>query len=399
MTRANASASDIREGYLTPQEVAETRKPLEQATMLPLRVYGSKEFYQREIESVFHPSWHPVARTDQLLEPGAYVTAGVLGEQVLVTRDRDGVIRAMSNVCRHRGTKLLSGCGTVKAIVCPYHTWTYNLDGSLRGAPHMAQVDNFDRKTIALTQFKVEIWNGFVFVNFDPHAKPLTASVTELTEKLAPFQLEKWISHPWMERSVDWNWKISMENFSEAYHHVGVHRDSIGTISRAEAAIYEKTNNNYSLFYVHIPPHEGQIADYPFAPVPGLPEFFNSYSPVLNIYPTFHLVLATNFVLWLRFEINDVKEHKLIWRLLVPPGGDQHADFDQRFAAIKEMLLPILNEDVGFMPMVRDGVGSRTAPPGRYCGQERAVHQMHLWLLDQMEHAPPQQQGHAQQLP
>lgn len=373
---------------LTTSEVANVMKPLETASVLPLRAYSNRAYYEQEVDAVIRPGWHAVGRVSQLSETGSYITTDIAGEPVIVIRGKDGVLRAMSNVCRHRGAQLATDCGVAKLLVCPYHTWTYNLDGSLRGAPHMNKVDDFSAKAIALPQFALETWNGFVFVNLDPNAAPLAPQVTELTEALAPFNLEAWEWEPWVEFDVDWNWKISLENFSEAYHHIGVHKDSIGKVSPAEKAVYEKTNNNYSLFYVYIEGEDGEYlpdsTGYPFPNVPGLPEKFFIYSPVANIYPDFHMVMGPNFVLWLRFEISGAERHKMIWSWIIPPGAHAFPDFDERIEALKAMMTPIVHEDLDFMPRIKACVTSRAFDPGRYSDQERAVHQMHQWLIERM---------------
>lgn len=379
---------EIAESYLTPDEMAATNRPVEEASVLPLKVYSNRAYFEREVEAVFRPSWHAVGRIDQLKETGSYITADIVGEPVMVIRDKDGTIRALSNVCRHRGAQLLKGCGNARAVVCPYHSWSYSLDGKLRGAPHMNNVKDFDRQAIQLPEFKVELWNGFVFVNLDPKSEPLAPQITKLTEALAPLQLEGWTTHPYMERTFDWNWKLSLENFTEAYHHVGLHQKTIGKISPAENALYEDTNDNYSLFYVDTGSGDGEFLpedlNYPFKMVEGLPDFLLKYSPVVNIYPTFHVVIGINFVLWLQIEVKGAEEHRAIWSWLVPPGGAELPDLQERLDVLHTMISPVVTEDIEFLPQLKAAVRSQAFSPGRYCDQERAVHQMHKWLIRKM---------------
>ncbi|EJL27350.1 ring-hydroxylating dioxygenase, large terminal subunit [Caulobacter sp. AP07] len=381
------SEQEILASHLTAVEVENVTKPLEQASVMPLKVYSNRAYHEREVEKVLRPSWHALARVHEVAEPGAFVTSAIFGEPVLIIRGKDGVLRALSNVCRHRGTQLMTDCGVAKALVCPYHSWTYNIDGGLRGAPQMNKIEGFDPKTVRLPEFKLEVWNGFVFVNLDPQAEPLAGQISALTEKLAVYKLDDWVSVPWKEFEFDWNWKISLENFSEAYHHIGVHKNSIGKVSLAENALYEDTNNNYSLFFVHIGGHDDEYlpeAGHPFPNIPNLPPFFHEYSPVVNIYPTFHMVMGPNFMLWLRIEVEAVDRHRLIWRWMVAPESAQLPDFEERLKELDAMMAPIVAEDVGFMPRVKAVVRSQVFEPGRYCDQERALHQMHQWLLAKM---------------
>lgn len=379
------SEREIGESYFTPDEIRAIRQPIERASVPPLRIYSSKAYFEREVDAVLRPGWHALAHVSQLAETGAYVTANILNEPVLVVRDKDG-IRAMSNVCRHRGARLMSDCGTAKALICPYHSWTYNLDGTLRGAPHMNKIDDFDRRAIRLPEFRVEIWKGFVFVNLDADAASIGPQVTGLAEAIASYRLEDWTVAPWQTVTADWNWKASLENFTEAYHHIGVHANSVGRTSKAEDAIYDPSNNNYSIFHVHAEPPKDlppEYRDYPFPAQPGIEE--RPYNPVVNIYPTFHLVLAPNFVLWLRIDVRGMNDHDLVWHWLTPPGSTDFADYEERVKAIGGFFQPIIDEDLDILPKTKAAAQARAWQPGRYSDQELCVHQMHLWLLDRME--------------
>lgn len=389
MYDGQTTAAEVAESYLSAAEAAAVGRPLEQASLMPLKIYSSHAFFRREVEAVLRPGWHALAHVSQLQETGSYVTGHIVDEPVLVIRDKEGTIRALSNVCRHRGTQMLSNCGVAKLVVCPYHTWTYNLDGSLRGAPHMTEIPGFDRKAIKLPEFKVELWNGFVFVSLDPQAEPLAPQIAALTETLAPFNFADWESQPYMVRQGNWNWKASLENFSEAYHHVGIHRNSIGTVSKAENALYEDSNTNYSLFYVHIDHADGTHisgdAEFPFITPPNIPERYRSYSPIANIYPTFHLLMNTNFCLWLTIDVRGVNEHFLKWHWMLPPGSKALPDFQERLKGLIQLLEPVVTEDLEFLPLTKSAAQSRNFVPGHYSDQERCVHQMHQWLIGKLQ--------------
>ncbi|MGZ7086880.1 MAG: aromatic ring-hydroxylating oxygenase subunit alpha, partial [Ilumatobacteraceae bacterium] len=137
------------------------------------RDYSSDEVFARERERIFHRSWFYACRDDRL-SPGDRFVADVAGESVLVVKDRDGRVHAHANVCRHRGARLCeeSGAGSKAGITCPYHAWTYALDGRLIGTPHIA-ADEVDRDSLSLWSVASEVWQGFVFVNLSPEPMPL----------------------------------------------------------------------------------------------------------------------------------------------------------------------------------------------------------------------------------
>ncbi len=139
---------------LTPMdELAQNvAQPFERARAMPPGVYTSDAFLAEELEKVFRQDWFCVTRADALAEPGDYTTLDLAGQPIMVIRDRDGQLRAQSNVCLHRMSTLLEGSGNTRSIVCPYHAWTYDLDGRLRGAPAMTLNESFCKDAYALPQ-------------------------------------------------------------------------------------------------------------------------------------------------------------------------------------------------------------------------------------------------------
>ncbi len=146
--------------------------PFEQARAMPKSVYTSDEFLAQEIEHVFAKDWFCAGRASSLKHPGDYITLELAGQPIMVVRDAVGQLRAQSNVCLHRMSTLLEGSGNTRSIVCPYHAWTYNLDGSLRGAPAMTLNEGFKKDGYCLPQVRCEEWLGWIMVSLNPDAKP-----------------------------------------------------------------------------------------------------------------------------------------------------------------------------------------------------------------------------------
>jgi choline monooxygenase len=184
---------------------------------LPYAWYSSAEVLGRERKRIFSRSWQYAGRTDEVAEPGRFVTVDAGGIPVLVVRGRDGELRAFLNVCRHRGSILAQGTGRRETIQCPYHAWTYELDGSLRTAP---RADEVDTEGIALIEASVAGWGPFLFVNPDPDAMPLHETLGALPELLDPSGLR---FHARVHFDIDANWKVAVENFLECYHCATAH--------------------------------------------------------------------------------------------------------------------------------------------------------------------------------
>ena len=212
--------------------------PFEAARMLPSDAYTSTEVLIREHERIFASEWICVGRTADIPTAGDYLTAlvpAVDGGQrsVIVLRGEDGSVAAFDNVCVHRGSPLLDGCGNEARITCPYHAWVYRLDGQLIGAPYMNRTIDDSGKAFSaadhrLTSLAIEEWEGFLFVNQSAEPPDLRKQLAGLTEVVARYRMAEYVP---VFRQVDvWdtNWKLLYENFMDAYHVFKVHKDSFG---------------------------------------------------------------------------------------------------------------------------------------------------------------------------
>lgn len=202
--------------------------PFESARAMPKSVYTSPEFAGLEMEHIFRSEWLCAGRADALPNPGDYLTMTIAGEPIIVIRDREGALRAMSNVCRHRMSILLEGRGNTKSIVCSYHAWTYNLDGSLRGAPAMANNTGFCKQDVKLPAVRCEEWLGWIMVTLNPDAPSPKTRLAEV-ENLVGY-LDMGAYREVFQKEFKWNtnWKVLAENFMESYHLPVCHSGTIG---------------------------------------------------------------------------------------------------------------------------------------------------------------------------
>jgi Rieske 2Fe-2S family protein len=203
------------------------------ATTLPQRYFISPEIFAEEQVRIFSKQWVLVGHQSQIDGVGDYFVQEVAGESLIMVRppssnygaagDRS-TIRAFYNVCRHRGTRLCEEkMGRSSAIQCPYHAWTYGLDGGLIGAPHMDEAEGFDKADYSLHAVKLAIWEGFIFVNFADAPTPLEKAFAPLAGKFSHWNLPTLRSAKRIEYDVHANWKLIFENYSECYHCPGVH--------------------------------------------------------------------------------------------------------------------------------------------------------------------------------
>lgn len=194
---------------------------------LPGQYYTSAEIFREETERIFYEQWLCIGREAQIPKPGDYFVQRVGAESLIIVRGQDGMARAFYNVCRHRGTRICSqDAGHFRqAIQCPYHAWTYSLDGCLIGAPHMGEVEGFDKQNYPLRTAKLECWEGFLFLNLAADPKPFERAFAPLTGKFARWQLPKLQVARRINYDVRANWKLLIENYSECYHCPLIHPD------------------------------------------------------------------------------------------------------------------------------------------------------------------------------
>jgi glycine betaine catabolism A len=208
-------------------EVAPVRQPLERASLLPPRVFHDPAVYEFEQVEWFARSWLCAGRQEDVGRPGTYFVARVGTESVIVVRDRQDVLRAFNNVCRHRGSTLLDqpadGGSSLARIQCPYHAWIYDLDGSLRRAPHTDALLDFDPSAMGLQPLELETWQGFVFIRLDGDGTSLVDHLADLPARLSRFPIDRLMRARRIEYEVAANWKVIAENYSECYHCPGVH--------------------------------------------------------------------------------------------------------------------------------------------------------------------------------
>jgi phenylpropionate dioxygenase-like ring-hydroxylating dioxygenase large terminal subunit len=173
-----------------------------------------------ERERIFGRAWQYVGRVGELGEEAGYFASRVGDLPVVVTRDREGAVRAFLNVCRHRGSVIAAGAAARETLQCPYHAWTYGLDGALKAAPRSGREPGFETEDISLRPASVGLWGPFVFVNPDPEAAPLADALGELPELVAAagVDVDRLLLHSRAESALAANWKLVAENFLECYH-------------------------------------------------------------------------------------------------------------------------------------------------------------------------------------
>lgn len=195
------------------------------ARTMPREIYTSPDIFALEVERIFARNWNLVGRASSLPNPGDYMLREIAGESLIITRSRDGQLRAFFNICRHRGTRIcMEHQGTFsETIQCPYHAWTWTTDGKLIGAPHMHEVENFDKSEFPLHQAALAEADGFIFVNIATAPKPFEEWYAPVLHRFARFNLPGLKVGHSVKYDVRANWKLVFQNYSECLHCPSIH--------------------------------------------------------------------------------------------------------------------------------------------------------------------------------
>ena len=224
-----------------------------QARAMPAAFYTDPDLATLEVEHLFKKEWHCVGRVEEVAEPGRFMPYRLANEPLVIVHGRDGAIRALSNVCRHRGTLIVREKGRGHRLLCPYHHWSYELDGRLAAAPGIPERDDFHIADCRLPEFPCEVWMGFVYVNLDPAAGPLAPRLADLEALVEPYHMEEmWLG--WLGEEVwETNWKAMVENYMEGYHLTPLHRNTLNNLNPTSLARHIPAGEHWFGYEVGFP--------------------------------------------------------------------------------------------------------------------------------------------------
>lgn len=378
----------------------DTRLPIENAKTLPAEVYTSKEWYDREIETIFMKSWLLATREEEIPNPGDYTRVDLVGIPIIIVRDREGTIRALSATCRHRGSELASGKGNCRSLVCPYHAWSYSLSGELLSAPSMKDAVGFEKSNYNLPVIRSETWGGFVFINFDDAAETLLESLGDLPSRFASYDFANMkVTKKW-ENRFNANWKVWVENSREGYHVGTVHRGSLNTyypgakVKKFNAmgvpGVYEiNTSNNENGLYV---PRNKTL---PF--VEGLSKEDTESTHFVIHYPHLLLNVPPDRITFHQYFPEGPEWTRIVTWCCFPQSTIDREDFEKE---AEEKYYPpmelFIKEDKDICEVVQRGLVSRFMSPGRFSpDQEKTVHEFAGYVLDHVLGPAPEKASEA----
>ena len=361
---------------IQPDALQRIRNPLEDAWTLPPDAYTSAAVFEKERETLFSTGWLCVGREEQFAQAGDFRCIDLPAQPIVVVRGHDDEIRAFSRVCLHRAMPVAEGAGNATRFVCPYHNWTYELTGQLRSAPMMEGVRGFDAKKCQLPTLAVEIWQGFVCVNVDPEAEPLAPQLAGLAEVIANYEFDQMVVVDTIEFDSPWNWKILVENFMEAYHHIGTHKTTFQPVYPARlSSVDDNDGKPWVLLRMPAKPeHATENAVFPKLQADEKDQLL-----AMCVFPTLLFAASASGAFWYQLEPTAHDQMTLRIHAMTTQAGAEAFDDESR-AALMATVRTIHEEDIEANRGPWLGLNGAMTTQGRLSAFEKSIWQLNqLW--------------------
>jgi Rieske 2Fe-2S family protein len=361
------------------------------ARSLAQKYLVSEEIFAKEQKHIFSKQWVCVGHRSDVAASGDYFLAELAGESVIIVRDQRGEVRAFYNVCRHRGTRI---CEENKGqfrqtIQCPYHAWTYGLDGRLLGAPHMDEYQGFNKAGYSLNKVNTGFWEGFIFLNLEPAPIPLAKVFAPLTGKFTHWNLPTLRSAKRIEYDVRSNWKLIFENYSECYHCPLVH-PALSSITPYDSAENDLCAGPFLGGFMPITSGNSLTMSGNACALPVGEIKAEDHKRVFyySIFPNMLLSMHPDYVMVHRIWPRSPTQVRIYCDWFFHPDAFGRADFNPNDAV--EFWDMINQQDWHVCELSQQGIASRAYQPGPYSPRETipaAWDRHYLQVLGEQENA------------
>ena len=357
-------------------------RSFEDARAMPPSVYTSEDFLSKELEHIFSKEWVCVGRSSRLAKSGDYLTYELAGQPVVVLRDKDNALRAFSNVCLHRMSTLLEGEGNRRTIVCPYHAWTYGLDGRLRGAPFMTQTTGFCKEDYALRPIRCEEWLGWIYITLDNERSSVASDLRPVENMVSQYEMQNYVecfreTHVW-----DTNWKVLGENFMESYHLPVCHADTVGGHSKLEEM---ECPPGFSTFNYHWITKEASLPIGNAHPTnTRLEGKWRKTTALLAIYPSHLITLTPGYFWYLSLHPKGTGQVSMVFGGGLSPEFMADPKAEEYISTLKALLDEVNLEDRGCTEKVFKGLSAHGAKAGHLSYLERPIYDFMHYIADRV---------------
>jgi phenylpropionate dioxygenase-like ring-hydroxylating dioxygenase large terminal subunit len=332
------------------------------AQSLPPAAYHDAGMLELESEKLFRKEWLCLGRTAEIPDKGDYLCRDIVDAPVFVIRQRDSSLKAFANVCAHRASRLLSGAGQVSRISCPYHSWTYEIDGQLIGAPFMDQTPGFELANHRLRELACETWEGFIYVSLQQNPTKIDERLGALSDLVADFRMADYVPVFDTEETWDTNWKCLVENFMDAYHIHRVHKDSFAKHGSSEGRTQLLPGDDtFTCHFVQDEEGPHSVQAHPDNTWLQGPDRLRTW--LINIFPSHTIQLQPDMLWYLSILPSGLDKVSIRWAVSIPAEILDAAKVRQ--AVIDQVLALIHQVNGEDRPIVENVFRSTASPDAR----------------------------------
>lgn len=354
------------------------------ARTLPPQLYHDPDILQLEIEKIFKQEWICIGRSAEIANVGEYFTFDIIDQPIFAIRQKDDSIAAFANVCIHRCAKLLCGKGRSSKIVCPYHSWTYELDGQLIGVPYMDKNEKFDKSEYRLMPIRVELWEGFIYVTLNAEATSVAERLSAFEEIAGQYRMADYVPVVQQEEVWNTNWKCLFENFMDGYHIHSVHKETFSKHGCSEDNTTLFPGDDYFTYHFidRDPSKTWASADESNT---WLSEEFRSRVVLAGLFPAHTIQLQPDLLWYLSIMPQGVDQVRIKWSASIPEEILAAApDREQHIANIHDLLVKVNSEDKPTVENLFLASASDLAQQGPMSHLERNVYEFTRYLARQL---------------
>lgn len=371
-----------------PHTASAVFRDVTEASHAPGALYSDPSVLALEVDRIFRRDWFCLGREEEIGNAGDYLTARLVKEPVVVCRDEAGRIRAFLNMCRHRGVEVVSGSGSARQFVCPYHGWTYGLDGRLRGAGYMQDSVGFDKSSCRLAELSVGLWGGWIFVTLNRNPEPFESYIRDFEEKFGYLDMGSLRIGLRIDAELKCNWKLMVENFIDFYHINVLHRDTVARFMKTVDLPYDLRRNGQVFIDEYDTGTLSKSGDMTAQRIPALEGRSPRFSQTGLLPPNLNFFVRPDYVsLYTSWPIT-VDTMRMTGMVLWSAQTMASPHRETIVSEFKVMLDKVLAEDFAMVESLQNANGASSFEPGRLSRLEKGVQHFVKHNLDRLSGHP-----------
>ena len=356
-------------------------KDITEASAMPKNIYTSEEVLSIEEELIFSKEWMCAGIVSEIPKIGDYLTYQIGQQPIIIIRNEKNEIKAFSNVCLHRLMPLVEGKGNKKLLTCPYHAWTYSLDGQLKVARYMDRTSCFNKDNFKLPEIKCEVFMGWIYVSLNNEIEPVSSLLGDLEKVISPYKMENYISILSEDHVWDTNWKLLTENFMEGYHLPVAHPGTVGPYINLMDTEFDNRGSFETFTYQLFTKNSDAPVGTAHSDNKSLKGKWRHTSILPTVFPSHMYSLAPDHFWYLSLQPDGVGKVKIRFGAAIAPEVLMDQKNPKKFIEdTRKFLYEVQEEDRYVVEGIFKGANSPLGKPGPLSWLERENHEFTQYI-------------------